>query len=93
MTIAKHYIVTGRVQGVGFRYFVVRQARALGLTGWVRNLPDGTVEALAAGPGPAVEELEEALRQGPSASRVEDVRIRDAPMPDGSSFEARFTPG
>ena len=65
MTVSKHYIISGRVQGVGFRYYVARQARALGLTGWVRNLPDGRVEAIAAGPQSAVDEFEGALRQRP----------------------------
>lgn len=90
--IAKHYIIAGRVQGVGFRYFVVRQARALGLLGWVRNLPDGTVEATAAGPASALSQLEEALRQGPSMSRVDRVTVADTPMPAQSTFETLSTP-
>ncbi len=90
--IAKHYIVSGRVHGVGFRYFVVRQARALGLTGWVRNLPDGTVEAVAAGPEASVSELEAALRQGPGMARVDHLTDQEAAMPRGSGFEAVATP-
>lgn len=90
--IAKHYIIEGRVQGVGFRYFVVRQARAMGLVGWVRNLPDGTVEAIAAGPTSALSELEDALRQGPLMSRVDRVAVVDAPIPIQSTFEALSTP-
>lgn len=90
--IAKHYIIEGRVQGVGFRYFVVRQARSMGLVGWVRNLPDGTVEAIAAGPTSALSELEDALRQGPLMSRVDRVAVVDAPIPMQSTFEALSTP-
>lgn len=82
--------VEGRVQGVGFRYWTRGQARALGLRGWVRNLPDGAVEVVAAGPSVAVTSLEALLRQGPSAARVEAVHGRvgsaDLPVED---FEIR----
>lgn len=67
------YLVSGVVQGVGFRYFVLRKAQALAVGGWVRNLPDGRVEVVADGPVAALEELESALRTGPSHSRVADV--------------------
>ncbi len=66
-------IVHGYVQGVGFRYFVVRQANALGLTGYVRNRWDGSVEVLAEGPRPALEDLLALLRRGPSEAEVERV--------------------
>ena len=68
-----HAIVHGVVQGVGFRYFVVDTCRELGLSGWVRNLPDGAVEAVAEGPHPALEELERRLAHGPRAARVTGV--------------------
>jgi acylphosphatase len=71
MTI--QFIIRGRVQGVGFRFFVLRAARAAGLVGWVRNLPDGSVEALASGDAEALARLREALRRGPPAARVEAV--------------------
>ncbi|MBM3135668.1 MAG: acylphosphatase [Chloroflexi bacterium] len=66
-------IVHGYVQGVGFRYFVVRQANALGLTGYVRNRWDGSVEVLAEGPRPDLESLLALLRRGPSEAEVERV--------------------
>lgn len=71
---AQRYVVEGRVQGVGFRYWVLRSARELGLSGYVRNLANGTVEVAAAGSGSALEDLEERLRQGPPAARVAAVR-------------------
>ncbi len=68
-------IVHGYVQGVGFRYFVVRQANASGLTGYVRNRWDGSVEVLAEGPRPALESLLALLRRGPSEAEVERVEV------------------
>ena len=65
--------VSGRVQGVGFRYFAQHTAAALGLTGSVRNLPDGEVEALAEGPEPKLREFVEALRRGPRSAEVRDL--------------------
>jgi acylphosphatase len=66
-------VIHGRVQGVGFRYFVVRRAAALGLSGWVRNRSDGAVEVEAEGPRAALETLLAALRRGPTAARVTEV--------------------
>ncbi len=71
----RHYIVHGRVQGVGFRWFVEREAQALGLTGWVRNTEDGLVEVLATGPLGQLSYLAEALRRGPRAARVDQVEV------------------
>ncbi len=73
MTRASHYLVSGRVQGVGFRAFVADTARAEGLSGWVRNLPDGRVEAHAEGESEALARFEWRLWQGPPAARVDDV--------------------
>ena len=70
---AKRFIVRGRVQGVGFRWFVEREAKQLGLAGWVQNNEDSTVECLAAGPHEKVEALKSRLKQGPRASRVDHV--------------------
>ncbi len=72
--------VIGLVQGVGFRWFVLQKARALKLDGWVRNLDDGSVEALAAGPKLAVDQLLHCLREGPEGSRVDAVTLRPAEL-------------
>lgn len=69
-------IIHGRVQGVFFRDFTRRQAWALGLMGYVRNLPDGTVEAVAEGPRDALDKLLERLEAGPSGARVDKVDFR-----------------
>ena len=71
-------LVRGRVQGVGFRWFVRERARAAGLAGWVRNLPDGTVELEASGAGEAVERLAAAVAQGPPGASVTSVERTDA---------------
>lgn len=71
-----HAIVRGRVQGVGFRYWVMAQAKALNLTGWVRNVRDGSVEVEAAGEQDELFELEQLLWKGPVLSRVEDVNCK-----------------
>ncbi|MDZ5699603.1 acylphosphatase [Chelativorans sp. M5D2P16] len=70
--------VSGRVQGVSFRYWTLREAEALGLSGWVRNEPDGTVSALIKGAEPAVDAMLERLREGPSAARVSQVTSQSA---------------
>ncbi|HKW58473.1 MAG TPA: acylphosphatase [Candidatus Dormibacteraeota bacterium] len=71
-----HAVVHGDVQGVGFRYFVQRAARQLGLRGWVRNNDDGSVELVAEGERPRLEELERAVKEGPRGSRVDRVDAR-----------------
>ena len=70
---AKHVHVTGRVQGVSFRAWTREQAQALGLSGWVRNRPDGSLEAVVSGPDEVVEALITALHEGPPAAVVEDI--------------------
>ena len=70
-----HLEVRGRVQGVGFRWFIVEKAEQLELAGWVRNRPDGNVEIAAAGPREALIKLETAARSGPRGARVEEVRV------------------
>ena len=69
-------IVHGRVQGVGFRFFVLQQAVALGLTGWVRNMADGMVEVLAEGETVRLQEFLAALYEGPEAAFVRDVKFQ-----------------
>lgn len=72
--LAKRYIVRGRVQGVGFRWFVDHEARQLGLAGWVRNNIDGTVEVLAIGSDQQLAGLKARLEKGPRAARVDEVK-------------------
>jgi acylphosphatase len=71
--IRRHWLFSGRVQGVGFRWTCVERARLLGLQGWVRNLPDGRVEALAEGPVGALDQLLHFLRGHPGAIHVDTV--------------------
>lgn len=86
MTRASHFIVSGRVQGVGFRAFVADAARAEGLTGWVRNMPDGRVEVQAEGAAEALGRLERRLRQGPPLARVDDVTTHAVAPGGATSF-------
>lgn len=81
--------VEGKVQGVGFRAFVRLQATSLGLRGWVRNLPDGSVEVAAAGTAPGLARLETLLWEGPPRSQVAAVRPLAAPasLEDVTGFE------
>lgn len=80
----------GRVQGVGFRYFVWREAEELGVDGWVRNRADGTVEALAQGPIDTLDRLKARLEEGPRWSRVMSVSVTDEPDEDvPRGFEIR----
>ncbi len=72
--VAKRYIVSGRVQGVGFRWFVDHEARQLGLAGWVRNNLDGSVEVLAMGSNEQHAVLRSRLQHGPRAARVDEVK-------------------
>jgi acylphosphatase len=90
MMIARRLLVSGRVQGVGFRWFVMEAASAEGITGWVRNLPDGTVEIVAEGDAEAMERFERAARRGPGRARVDDVAT-DVLAPTGRfpTFSAR----
>jgi acylphosphatase len=85
MRVARRYLVSGRVQGVGFRYFAEAVAAREGLHGWVRNLPDGRVEAVAEGEAEAIERFEHAIRHGPPGARVEGVVV-DEDVPDGRAF-------
>lgn len=83
----RRYVVTGRVQGVGFRWYVEREARSLGLSGWVRNRYDGSVEVMAAGTNEQLGALYDKLKQGPRAARVDDVDVEEAsPMTDLGTF-------
>jgi acylphosphatase len=83
MRVARRFVISGRVQGVGFRYFTQDRALLEGLTGWVRNLPDGRVEALVEGDAEAVTRVERAIRSGPRGARVERVYV-DEEEPTGA---------
>ncbi len=85
-TGARLYIVKGRVQGVFFRASTRDVATSLGLSGHAVNLPDGTVEVLAAGPEAALDELEAWLHEGPAAARVTAVESRSTEAPDSAGF-------
>jgi acylphosphatase len=88
---ARRVLISGRVQGVGYRDWARQQALALGLSGWVRNLHDGRVEALAAGTEQALDRFAAAVRQGPRVACVSDVEqsaVEEAPF---SGFEIRPT--
>lgn len=87
--IARHIIVHGRVQGVFYRNWTVDTARSLGVAGWVRNLPDGTVEALAEGPEDAVARLIEAMHEGPPHAAPTHVDAREVEPESLSGFVRR----
>lgn len=90
--IASHLRITGRVQGVGYRWNLARQAEALGLAGWVRNRVDGSVEALVQGPAPAVQTLIDWARRGPELAQVQGVEATVATGDDSlQGFEQRAT--
>ena len=78
MRVARRYLISGRVQGVGFRWFAEAAAAREGLHGWVRNLPDGRVEASAEGDVEAIGRFERAIGHGPPGARVDHVEIDHA---------------
>jgi acylphosphatase len=82
MRVARRFVVSGRVQGVGFRYFTQDTARREGLSGVVRNLADGRVEAVAEGDDESLDRFEAALRRGPASARVDHIEV-DAIPPSG----------
>ena len=90
MRVARRFVITGRVQGVGFRYYTQDAALREGVTGWVRNLPDGGVEALAEGEAEAVTRLERAVRSGPRGARVDRVYV-DVEEPTGAYSTFKVT--
>jgi len=90
MAVTKHLIITGRVQGVGFRFYMERKARELGLSGWVRNRRDGAVEAVVQGLSDAVEAMIAWARRGPPSAVVAELRVADA-SGDYAGFETRPT--
>ena len=85
-TPARLLRIRGLVQGVGYRNALLREATRLGLSGWVRNRSDGSVEALAAGPAPALDQLTAWARRGPPAARVGEVSWEAAQPPVEAGF-------
>ena len=77
MSSAVHARITGRVQGVSFRYWTLEEATRLRLDGWVRNRSDGSVEAVFSGPGEAVTEMLDLCHRGPRHARVDNVEVSD----------------
>jgi acylphosphatase len=86
---AKRLVIAGRVQGVGYREWMVREAQRLGVSGWVRNRPDGSVEALVYGGVDAVEELLRSCRRGPRMAAVSRIEEDWADPPDAPGFVRR----
>ena len=86
---AYRYVVRGRVQGVGYRYFVLRHADVHGVAGFARNLPDGGVEVLAEGSGAALADFEARLREGPAFAEVAGVEREAIPDRGSSGFHIR----
>jgi acylphosphatase len=91
--ITRRLRISGRVQGVGFRYALQHEARSIGLAGWVRNRSDGSVEAVVHGSQKAVAALTAWAQRGPPAARVADVRVEPAPESESPprGFELRPT--
>ncbi|RLI15150.1 MAG: acylphosphatase [Candidatus Hecatellales archaeon] len=91
MTVRAHVYVAGRVQGVFFRWYTRDEAEKLGVKGWVRNLPDGRVEAVFEGEKEAVERMIEFCRRGPPAAEVENVEVRwETPTGEHKGFKIRY---
>jgi acylphosphatase len=86
---AYRYLVQGRVQGVGYRYFVLRQAESLGLAGFARNLPDGRVEVVAEGSDQALVDLESRLKEGPAFATVSQVQREPITPREAQGFHIR----
>lgn len=90
MLVARRILIGGRVQGVGFRFFVEERAGVEGVHGWVRNRPDGRVEVRLEGDAEAVDRIEAALRRGPPGARVESFDVQEeAPTGRATGFSIR----
>jgi acylphosphatase len=87
--ICRRVLITGRVQGVGYRYTTQEQALILGVVGWVRNLPDGRVEAVVEGDPAQVDEMIQWFHNGPAGASVKAVAIEDQPLQKFEQFEIR----
>jgi len=88
--VRRHAAVSGRVQGVGFRWYCQRAACARELTGWVRNVSDGSVELEVEGPTVLVEAFLDEVKRGPAGARVTDLSVNEVPLADDESFRIRY---
>ena len=89
--ILKHFLISGRVQGVGFRNFTQMKAQRLGIEGWVRNEPDGSVRLVAEGAREELDQLVEAVQEGPRMAQVEDIDVNWAEAEDEfKGFRVRY---
>jgi acylphosphatase len=82
--------VTGRVQGVSYRWYALQEARRLGVAGWIRNEPDGSVAGRAEGDDDAVDGFVDWCRRGPAGAKVRDVAVSPAPVSGADVFEIRY---
>ena len=89
--ITRRLVITGRVQNVFYRDWLVEQAQGIGITGWVRNRADGSVEAMVSGSSETIDAIVARARQGSPASRVADVAVEDAPEQVSERFEKKPT--
>ena len=93
-TVRRRIVIFGRVQGVNFRYYTRAAARELGASGWVRNLADGSVEAVIEGAPDVVDAVIAWCRKGAPASRVDDLKVyEESPTGDFADFDIRYTGG
>lgn len=89
--VTKRIVIEGKVQGIGFRWWITQWANVRGLDGWVRNRREGTVEALFHGPADFVEHMIEACNNGPETARIRNIRQYDDEPPDDPGFEQKKT--
>ncbi|KXS50323.1 MAG: acylphosphatase [Halanaerobium sp. 4-GBenrich] len=88
--VQKHIFISGRVQGVGFRAFIRREAAVLNIKGWAKNLVDGRVEVVIQGNKDKVSQMIAKLREGPSFAKVKNLKINDEEPTDFSDFKIKF---
>lgn len=89
--ICVHVFITGKVQGVAYRYSTVQKAQKLGIKGWVRNCLDGRVEAIFEGTEPLIKEIVQWCHQGPKSAKVTDVKVETIKLQSYKEFEVRET--
>ena len=89
MRLARRYVISGRVQGVGFRFFTEECAAREGIHGWVRNVPNGGVEIEAEGEAESLERFEQRIRHGPRGARVDQVEVHEGVSSGRSGFTIR----